>query len=117
MALLNIHKAGMCYLNEEEYDVFFPANRGLGPNTGEKIIRVFGLLNYPWLRSESRINTDLFPLGNFLEIDSPKSLFLGFWVIQTSLFPDFNLKSFFLIKNLFIIRKIWPISVKRWKAV
>lgn len=34
MALLNIHKAGICYLNEEEYDVSFPANRGLGPNTG-----------------------------------------------------------------------------------
>ena len=79
---------------------------------GEKIIRVFGLLNYPWLRSGSRINTDLFPLGNFLEFDSSKSLFLGFWVIHTSHFPDFKLKSFFFnqkfiyyTKNLTDFRK------------
>ena len=32
---------------------------------------------------------------------SQKSLFLGFWVIQSGYWPDFNLESFFFHENLF----------------
>ena len=79
----------------------------------------FSSFRYNECRSGSRINTDLFPLGNFLEFWLPKVPFPGFLSNSDKIFtdcphhfPDFILKSFFLnqkyicyTKNLTDFRK------------
>ena len=71
----------------------------------------------------SRINTDRFPQrapkaeasrgvrrrpppGNFLDFYSLKSPFLGFIVIQKGYWPDSNLESVFIIKNIFVMKNV-----------
>ena len=44
------------------------------------------------------------PLGSFFGFLLLKSLFLGFRVIQTGYWPDFNLESVLTIKNIFIMK-------------
>ena len=83
----------------------------------------------------SRINTDRSPTsrafrghgpqGNFLDFNSPKVPFPGFLSHSDRIFtdcpnhyPDFDLESLkFFTKHIFILWKIWPISVKRCKLV
>ena len=74
-------------------------------------------------RRGSRINTDRFPKrapkaqasrgvrrrpppGNFLDFHSLKSPFLGFIVIQKGYWPDSNLESVFIIKNIFVTKNV-----------
>ena len=74
-------------------------------------------------RRGSRINTDRFPKrapkaqasrgvrrrtlpGNFLDFHSLKSPFPGFIVIQKEYWPDFNLESVFIIKNIFVMKNV-----------
>ena len=72
-------------------------------------------------RHESRINTGFpkrapkaqassgvrgrAPPRNCLDFYSLRSPFLGFRVIQTGYWPDFNLESVFIMKNIFIMKK------------
>ena len=75
------------------------------------------------IRRGSRINTDRFPKrapkaqasrgvrrrpppGNFLDFYSLKSPFLGFIVIQKGYWPDSNLESVFIIKNIFVMKDV-----------
>ena len=59
------------------------------------------------------------------DFNSLKSPFLGFWIIQTGYWQvpfssgdwPCNLERFFFIKNVSVLWKIGPISVKRWKPV
>ena len=59
------------------------------------------------------------------DFNSLKSPFLGFWIIQTGYWQvpfssgdwPCNLARFFFIKNVSVLWKIGPISVKRWKPV
>ena len=88
----------------------FLSNSGVGSFTSHK--------NH--IRRASRINTDRFPKGGpkaqasgggIVGAGSPfNSPFLGFRVIQTGHWPDFNLK-------IYLLWKSWPISVKRLKPV
>ena len=74
-------------------------------------------------RRGSRINTDQFPKrapkeqpsrgvrrrappGYFLDFLFFKSPFLGFIVIQKGYWPDFNLESVFIIKNIFVMKNV-----------
>ena len=76
-------------------------------------------------RRGSRINTDRFPKRapsakaqafsgvrglasprNYLDIYSLKSPFLGFRVIQIVYWPDFNLESVFIFKNIFNMKNV-----------
>ena len=74
-------------------------------------------------RRGSRINTDRFPKrapkaqasrgvrrrpppGNFLDFYSLKSPFLDFIVIQKGYWPDSNLESVFIIKNIFVMKNV-----------
>ena len=73
------------------------------------------------LRRGSRINTDRFPKrapkaqassgvqerappGKNLDFYSLKSPFVGFQVIQTKYWPDGNLESLFIFKNILIMK-------------
>ena len=113
-------------------------------------------------RHASRITTDQFPKqepkvqaswgglgyapqGNFLDFNTLKTPFLGFWIIHTGYWPvpfslgealqisglfhqgqfpcckldmeqDFNLKRFSPLK-IYLLWKIWPISIKQSKLV
>ena len=62
----------------------------------------------------------MLPPGNFLDFNSLMSHFLGFSVTQTGNCPncfwDFNLE-FSFIKKIYLLWKIWPISIKQWKPV
>ena len=125
------------------------------------------------IRRGSKINTDRFPKrrcklvggpGNYLDFNSLKSVFLGFWVIQTGYWPvpfcankalqigglllskpkhlesllrslgssckilSKYIRSLYTTKpftifhlgksfSSYLLWKIWPISVKRWKLV
>ena len=85
------------------------------------------------LRCRSRKNTDQFPnsrevwehapLGNFLDFNSPKSPFLGFCqsLRQDTYWLSKPLSRIqlgkFKVFYLYLLWKIWPISVKRWKLV
>ena len=68
--------------------------------------------------------------GYFLGFSLPQVPFLGFlshsdrtptsfillgWSICPLQFPDFNLEGFLF--KIYLLWKIWPISVKRWKSV
>ena len=81
------------------------------------------ILQTPLCRCGSRINTDQFPKwaakaqasrgvrrrappGNFLDFHSLKSPFLDFIVIQTGYWPDSNLESVFIIKNIFVMKNV-----------
>ena len=74
-------------------------------------------------RRGSRINTDRFPKRapkaqafsgvrglapprNYLDFYSLKSPFLGFRVIQMGYWPDFNLESVFIFKNIFNMKNV-----------
>ena len=74
-------------------------------------------------RRGSRINTDWFPKRapkaqafsgvrglapprNYLDFYSLKSPFLGFRVIQMGYWPDFNLESVFIFKNIFNMKSV-----------
>ena len=78
-------------------------------------------------RRGSGVNTDWFPKrapkaqascalpGNFWALNSRKSPFLGFRVIQTGSWPlPFTLDEALQL-SCDMLWKIWPISVKRWK--
>ena len=81
----------------------------------------FKLLNI--IRRGSRINIDRFPKRapkaqafsgvrglalprNYLDFYSLKSPFLGFRVIQVGYWPDFNLESVFIFKNIFNMKNV-----------
>ena len=49
---------------------------------------------------------DMAPLRNYLDFYSFKSPFLGFRVIQLGYWPDFNLESVFIFKNIFDIKNV-----------
>ena len=53
----------------------------------------------------------------FVDFHSLNSPFLGFWVIQTGYWSDFNFESVFLLFKIYLLWKRWPISVKQWKPV
>ena len=82
----------------------------------------FKLLNII-IRRGSRINIDRFPKRapkaqafsgvrglalprNYLDFYSLKSPFLGFRVIQVGYWPDFNLESVFIFKNIFNMKNV-----------
>ena len=46
------------------------------------------------------------PLRNYLDFYSLKSPFLGFRVIQMGYWPDFNLESVFIFKNIFNMESV-----------
>ena len=46
------------------------------------------------------------PLRNYLDFYSLKSPFLGFRVIQMGYWPDFNLESVFIFKNIFNMKSV-----------
>ena len=70
-------------------------------------------------RQESRMNTNHFlnerwrrkllvgsRANRMLDFNSPKSPFLGFWVIQAGYWPDFNFESFIFIKIYLFIKNL-----------
>ena len=53
-----------------------------------------------------KLKISLPSLPPFLDFNSPKSLFLGLWVIQTGYWPDFSLESFIFIKIYLFIKNL-----------
>ena len=78
--------------------------------TKELPVVQFGL----WSYSEKKETVDLViykwrnmaPLRNYLDFYSFKSPFLGFRVIQLGYWPDFNLESVFIFKNIFNMKSV-----------
>ena len=69
--------------------------------------------NYLRTRFQSNLCAATAASGNFLEFYSLKSLFQGFWVIQTG----FQLERCLLLLKIYFLWKMCPICVKRWKSV
>ena len=69
--------------------------------------------NYLRTRFQSNLCAAAAASGNFLEFYSLKSLFQGFWVIQTG----FQLERCLLLLKIYLLWKMCPICVKRWKSV
>ena len=72
---------------------------------------------------ENEINTAAF---NRINTGADRKFFLDFGFLSHSAriltvcpnhFPDFNVESFFFSSKIYLLWKIWPISMKQWKPM